>query len=86
MFVPVWLIFLTSGLAMAIYALVWSLRTRQFDDQQRARFLPLSGLTAEEMAAPPAIKRGASFYALIFIVVCGLASIALTIAVMIKHW
>ena len=44
MFVPVWIIFLFTGLVMAIFAVTWGIRSRQFDDQQRARFLPLVGM------------------------------------------
>jgi nitrogen fixation-related uncharacterized protein len=48
MFVPFWLIFLVSGLVMAVFSVAWGIRSRQFDDQERARFLPLAGLEATE--------------------------------------
>jgi hypothetical protein len=53
MFVPLWLIFLISGLAMAVLTVVWAIRTRQFEEQGRARYLPLVGLSAQEHAARP---------------------------------
>ncbi len=53
MFVPMWLCYLVTGTAMAVLVLAWALRTRQFEDQDRARFLPLAGLTPAELAAPP---------------------------------
>ena len=53
MFVPLWLIFLVSGLSMAVLTVVWAIRSRQFEDQGRARFLPLAGLSAKECEARP---------------------------------
>ena len=49
MFVPVWMIFLTTGLIMAAVAVVWGIRTRQFDSQDRARYIPLVGLDTDEI-------------------------------------
>ena len=44
MFVPFWLIFLVSGTLLAVLTIVWAIGSRQFDDQDRARYLPLAGL------------------------------------------
>ena len=52
MFVPVWLGFVVTGLVMAAVTVAWAIRTKQFDDQERARFLPLRGLSAEELERP----------------------------------
>lgn len=52
MFVPLWLFFLATGTLMALCTLLWATRTRQFDDQERARFLPLHDLDAPPLAAP----------------------------------
>ena len=51
MFVPVWLTFLATGLAMAVGTVVWAVSTRQFEDQDRARFIPLLGLEGDGLAA-----------------------------------
>lgn len=53
MFVPLWMIFLLSGTVMAVGAVSWAIRSRQFDEQERARFLPLMGLQATDYAEPP---------------------------------
>jgi cbb3-type cytochrome oxidase maturation protein len=82
MFVPVWLIFMSTGLLMAILTLIWSVKTRQFDDQQRARYLPLAGLSADELARQPEIRRSASLYAFGIIIFVGLLSIAMTMLVL----
>jgi cbb3-type cytochrome oxidase maturation protein len=84
MFVPVWLIFMSTGLLMAVFTLVWSVKTRQFDDQQRARYLPLAGLSAEELARQPIVRRSASLYAYGLIILIGLLSVALTMHVLLK--
>ncbi|RJO64535.1 MAG: cbb3-type cytochrome oxidase assembly protein CcoS [Myxococcales bacterium] len=83
MFVPLWLIFLTTGAIMAVLALIWSIRTRQFEDQDRARWLPLAGLTSEELAEQPPIRRGASFYALLSIAAVSLFVLVLTTGVVV---
>lgn len=85
MFVPIWLIFFGSGLIMAVTTLVWSVRSRQFDDQDRARFLPLSGLTREELEEIPSTKRGADFVAYMLIFGAGLAAFLLCLAIVLTH-
>ena len=84
MFVPVWMIFLASGTLMAVLAIVWAIRSDQFEEQDRARYLPLVGLSASEMANQPPIRRGASFYAIMAIVVCGAVTLAATLALVLK--
>ncbi len=86
MFVPLWLIFLTTGTIMAIVAVVGGIRHRQFDDQERARYLPLAGLTAEEMSRQPPIRRGASFWALMVIFLTGLVVMTMTIITVVRLW
>jgi len=75
MFVPLWAIFLVSGLAMAVITVVWAIRTRQFEEQGRARFIPLAGLTAEEFAARPARKHRAEILAVWALLLVGSAAI-----------
>jgi hypothetical protein len=75
MFVPLWMIFLISGLLMAVLTLAWAIRTRQFEDQGRARFLPLVGLTAEELAAAPVRRHRAEKAGVWALVIVGWAAI-----------
>ena len=70
MFVPLWLVFLSSGLLMAVITVVWAIRKRQFEDQGRARYIPLAGLSAAECEARPASKHRAEIagvWALVFV-------------------
>jgi nitrogen fixation-related uncharacterized protein len=84
MFIPLWLIFLTSGTIMAVITVVWGIRHRQFDDQERARYLPLAGLTAEEMSRQPPIRRSASFWALMAIFLTGFVVMTMTIITVVR--
>jgi hypothetical protein len=89
MFVPLWLIFLVSGTVMAVAAVLWAIASRQFDDQQRARFLPLVGLIASDYGAGDGVaerfgvedepRRGAGFRVTLLIVSCGTLAIATTL-------
>ncbi len=85
MFVPVWLVFLASGTLMAIVTLVWSIRNHQFEDQERARYLPLTDLTAEELARSPSVRRSASYFGLISILTLNALAIGLTLFLAIKY-
>ena len=85
MFIPVWLIFLFTGTVMAVAFLVWSIRSHQYDDQDRARYLPLNTLDPDELAKQPPIRHGAGFYALIFIFILGIGSVIITLLVVLKH-
>lgn len=69
---------------MAIGTVVWSIRSQQFEDQNRARYLPLVGLTPEELADKPPVRTGVNFYAMLFIIFIGLFSIGSTLYVMYR--
>ena len=84
MFVPAWLIFLVSGTLMAVLAILWAVRSGQFEEQDRARYLPLVGLTASEMSKQPPVRRGASFYGILLIFASGLLTLAATLALVIE--
>jgi len=83
-FVPAWLIFLVSGTLMAVLAILWAVRSGQFEEQDRARYLPLVGLTASEMSKQPPVRRGASFYGILLIFASGLLTLAATLALVIE--
>ena len=58
-------------LALAVWALVWAIRSGQFRDQQRARFLPLE-VEPEGETPPPTGASTYEIYALGFIAAAGL--------------
>lgn len=84
-FVPLWLVFLASGTLMALLALLWGVRSRQFDDQERARYIPLVDLTAEELAAAAPARRVANRYGLLAVLLSGALAIAAALAVVLRH-
>ena len=61
------LIYLICGAAFALLVIVWALGTRQFGEQDRARFLPLRDLSAEELRQPVE-RRVPPSVALIFVI------------------
>jgi nitrogen fixation-related uncharacterized protein len=85
MFVPLWLIFLLSGLAMSIFAVVWGIRTRQFEDQDRARYLPLVGLTSDELAGQPKDTHRAEYAAMCSMLAVGLLALCAGFILALRH-
>jgi hypothetical protein len=72
MFIPLWLFYLLSGTIMAVVTLVWAVRNRQFEEQDRARFIPLAGLTPAELGAPdpPVARAGRIGIAIVVAIGC----------------
>lgn len=85
MFVPVWLLFLATGTVMTVLVLVWALKTSQFEDQDRARYLPLVGLTPGELGAEPVPHRTLSKVGVFLVLLSGLVVLALTLVTVIRH-
>jgi len=84
MFYAAWLLLIAAGAGTSIAALFWAVKTGQFSDQTRARYLPL----ADEPALSPerAPRRPpAEIYALAIVITLGLISIAGTVALTI-YW
>ena len=83
MYYPYFVSYMVAGFVIGLVLLVWSLKTGQFRDQQRARYLPLQG----EPPAPPVKATRASrieVYALFGLAFMGLLMTAavLTFAVL----
>lgn len=65
--------YLIGGGSFALFVIFWALKSRQFQDQDRAKWLPLKDLTDEELANPPK-KRVTASVAMIFVVLAAGAS------------
>ena len=85
MFVPIWIIFLFTGLVMAIFAVTWGIRAKQFDDQQRARFLPLVGMDTSETPPVSAKKHRAEFVAVWMLVATGVSALISGLVMALRH-
>jgi nitrogen fixation-related uncharacterized protein len=83
MFIPLWLTFLASGTVMAVLTLLWAIRSRQFDEQDRARYIPLQDLSAGELAAAPPPRQRAGRLGIAVIVACGALAILSTLALVL---
>ena len=72
-----WLSLVTISLLVSIGAFVWALRSGQFSDQERARFLALdSDLLARPAPAVQGRRYGAQRAALAAVLVAGIAALA----------
>ncbi|MDJ0766349.1 MAG: cbb3-type cytochrome oxidase assembly protein CcoS [Myxococcota bacterium] len=84
MFVPLWLIFLATGLIMAVATVVWAVRTNQFEDQQRARFIPLRGLDHEALTRRPSQRFWAHYAGMWAVVAMGVAAMGAALILTVK--
>ena len=83
MFIPIWLFFLITGLFMAVFVIIWAVKTRQFEDQDRARYIPLRGLSEEELKKdPPRIN--ATLIGNLVVLASGIVTIGLTFYIVVK--
>ena len=75
MYYPYFVAYIAIGLLISLPVFWWALRSGQFQDQQRARFIPLRG--AGDGPAPEASRFGRSeTIALFFLSLAGLAASA----------
>ncbi len=73
MYFPYFIAYIAVGLLLGFSVFFWALKNGQFQDQQRARFLPLRD---QDPLAPPAVSRmrRIEIYALFFLATAGLAA------------
>jgi cbb3-type cytochrome oxidase maturation protein len=79
-----WLSLIAVGIGISIIVFLWALKTGQFSDQARARYLPLG----EELplgSVEVSQRLPCEVYALIIIIALGILSIASTITLTI-YW
>ena len=94
MFVTFWIFFLTTGTLMALFTLMWAIHSKQFEEQDRARYLPLVDMHPSEYVStlPSATradhqKRHAFWFRFgmgAVLVSCGFAILS-TLVVVLKH-
>jgi cbb3-type cytochrome oxidase maturation protein len=78
MFYLGWIVITATGIGVSIVVFLWALRTGQFSDQARARYLPLGGEFPVPSVKDPA-KLPAEVYALLFVLGLGLLSLGATV-------
>ncbi len=70
-----WIILTAIGVLGSMGVFFWALRSGQFADQGRARYLPLSGLGLSTAYVPPS-KLSKEIYVFLFILGIGLLAMA----------
>jgi len=84
MYYPYFISYMLAGLVIALIVFAWALKNDQFKDQQRARFLPLSGASPRSSIKSSRISR-IEVYALFTLVIVGLCiSFAVVIFALIR--
>jgi nitrogen fixation-related uncharacterized protein len=78
-----WLILMGAGLTVSITLFIWALRSGQFAEQERARYLPL-GEAAPGAASPAAKRMCAEVYMCLFIIGIWLCAMISTIFFILK--
>ena len=71
MYFPYFMAYMTIGFVVSLLVFLWALRNGQFNDQQRARYLPLDDETAAAPVKLSKMKR-VEAYALVALACCGL--------------
>jgi cbb3-type cytochrome oxidase maturation protein len=69
-----WIILVGISLWVSLMAFVWALRSGQFDDQERARYLPLTDESPLALIRQPR-KSSAQSYALMMVAGLGVAGL-----------
>ena len=84
MYYPYFLTYILTGIGIGIVVFVWALKTGQFTEQQRARFLALEEEPLQPAAAP--LKGRFEFLCLFFMAIAAvIASIALIGYALLLH-
>jgi cbb3-type cytochrome oxidase maturation protein len=75
MYLPFWLILVVFSLTASLAAFLWGLKSGQFSDQDRARYLPLGDIRTQTLIKEPS-KWTIEVYVLLFIGLLVLAGMA----------
>jgi len=81
MYFPYFVAYIIIGLAISLTAFIWALRSGQFGDQDRARYLPLRGDGDKDQPPKKATRLGRLETIGLFVLAC--AGLAATLAVLI---
>lgn len=70
MYYPFFIAYILTGLFIGVTVFVWALKTGQFSDQQRARFLALEDITP----LTPSAKAGRDLYCVFYLALAAVAA------------
>ncbi len=81
-----WLFLVVISLIVSLGAFIWALRSGQFSDQERARYLPLGkDLLLQPIPGVSRAKRRAHTAALFFIAAMGFTALAAALTLGLYH-
>ncbi len=83
MFYIGWISLTASGILVGILVFLWALKTGQFSDQGRARYLPLRDDFPMTRVENPSRPTG-EVYALLFVIAIGLTAMAATVILTLR--
>jgi cbb3-type cytochrome oxidase maturation protein len=83
MYYPYFVAYMVVGFAISLLVFYWALENGQFNDQQRARFLPLEDSVIQSASAKLPMLKRIETYALFFLAGCGLLATAIGLAVIV---
>ena len=85
MFYIGWIVLTATGILTSVWVFVWALRTGQFSEQARARYLPLNGETFEDHGVDPS-KLSIEVYVLLGVFGIGIVAMVSTIVFSFFRW
>jgi cbb3-type cytochrome oxidase maturation protein len=86
MYFIAWIILIAVSLWVSLLGFLWALKTGQFSEQGRARYLPLVGESDHLLSLPENPSRlGIEVYVLLSIFGIGVLALITTFAVLIFH-
>ena len=83
MYYPYFIAYMIFGFAISLLFFFWALNNGQFNDQQRARFLPLEGGVIRPIPLKLSMVKRIETYTLFFLAGCGLLATAIGLAVIL---
>ena len=85
MFYIGWIVLTATGILTSLWVFSWALRTGQFSDQGRARYLPLTGETFEDRGVNSS-RLPIEVYVLLGVFGIGMVAMASTIVFSFFRW
>ncbi|NIQ38979.1 MAG: cbb3-type cytochrome oxidase assembly protein CcoS [Proteobacteria bacterium] len=84
MFYLGWIALTAVGILLSIAVFLWALKSGQFSDQKRARYLPLRDQFPLPRSENPS-RTTSEMYALVFIILIGFAAMATTVVLTVVN-
>jgi len=84
MYYPYFIAYMAAGFLISIVVFLWALNKGQFNDQQRARFIPLENDMSTEPAKASRFARIETIALFSLVCICLLCSVAVIVFALLK--